>query len=72
LAYEKKEVAVVKSQDGIRKLIYAHKGTVELVYKFQVSARLRRRMRFVAIAREVFGSRFKDLWNQAFVREVGR
>jgi len=27
MAYEDTEVAVAKSQDGIRKLIYAHKGT---------------------------------------------
>jgi hypothetical protein len=44
---------------------------VSLLYKFERSSPLRQRMRFRELAKEVFGNRFKALWNQAFISELG-
>jgi hypothetical protein len=44
---------------------------IKLLYKFERSSPLRQRMRFRQIAIDVFGNRFKALWNQAFISELG-
>jgi hypothetical protein len=44
---------------------------IQLLYKFEQSSPLRRRMRFRQLAIDVFGNRFKALWNKAFIDELG-
>jgi hypothetical protein len=46
------------------------KNDIELIYKFKTSAQLRQRMRFRAIAQQIFRERFRVLWNQAFISEL--
>lgn len=44
---------------------------IQLLYKFEQSSPLSRRMRFRQLAIDVFGNRFKTLWNKAFIDELG-
>jgi hypothetical protein len=46
------------------------KDEAALIYRFQVSAPLKRWMRFREIATRVFADRFNALWNQAFIAEL--
>lgn len=69
MAYEDTEVAVAKSQDGIRKMIYAHKGTgLSLISHppregFEAMVEIDKLPYHVRI---MATCRTKDKWNSAF------